>query len=92
MTSYNNNITMIETFIWLSIEYISTFFKTNEAGIGSRSHVLVLGGARIFSTSSSDTCVKEDTVFVIGLGLITSMDDAPGEFSPLGYSCKQSSS
>ena len=36
---------------------------------------LVLEDTRIFITSSSDSGVREDKVFLIGLGLITGMGD-----------------
>ena len=48
---------------------------TNEVVIGSRSHVLALQDASIFSTSSSDTSVKKDFVFLIRLDLITWIGD-----------------
>ena len=50
---------------------VSALYLTNEVGIQSRSHVLVKEDTRIFSTSSSDICVKEDKAFYTGLGLVT---------------------
>ena len=47
----------------IAVLSISVLFLTNEVGIGSRSHRLVLEDARIFSTLFSDTGVKEDSVF-----------------------------
>ena len=49
--------------------------STNEVGIGTSSHDLVLEDTRIFSTPSSDTGMKEDKVFSIGLDLMHGMGD-----------------
>ena len=48
---------------------------TNEVGIGSRAHVLVLKDERIFSTSSADSGLKEYRVFLKELHLVTGMGD-----------------
>ena len=56
---------------------ISAHSLTSDVGIGSRSHDLDGEDFRILSSSSSDTGVKEDRVFLVGLGLVTedSIDD-----------------
>ena len=50
---------------------ISAHSLTSDVGIGSRSHDLDGEDFRILSSSSSDTGVKEDRVFLVGLGLVT---------------------
>ena len=50
----------------------SAHFLTNEVRLGSRTHVLVL---EYESLTSSDTGVKEDRVFLIGLVLMTGVGD-----------------
>ena len=50
---------------------ISAHSLTSDVGIGSRSHDLDGEDFRILSSSSSETGVKEDRVFLVGLGLVT---------------------
>ena len=56
----------------MGVMRISAHSLTSDVGIGSRSHLDLDGGDfRILSSSSSDTGVKEDRVFLVGLGLVT---------------------
>ena len=50
---------------------ISAHSLTNDAGIGSRSQDLDGEDFRILNRSSSDTGVKEDRVFLVGLSIVT---------------------
>ena len=61
----------------MGVMRISAHSLTSDVGIGSRSHDLDGEDFRILSSSSSDTGVKEDRVFLVGLGLVTedSIDD-----------------
>ena len=61
----------------MGVMRISAQSLTSDVGIGSRSHDLDGEDFRILSSSSSDTGVKEDRVFLVGLGLVTedSIDD-----------------
>ena len=61
----------------MGVMRISAHSLTSDVGIGSRSHDLDSEDFRILSSSSSDTGVKEDRVFLVGLGLVTedSIDD-----------------
>ena len=61
----------------MGVMRISAHSLTSDVGIGSRSHDLDGENFRILSSSSSDTGVKEDRVFLVGLGLVTedSIDD-----------------
>ena len=56
---------------------MSAHSLTNDVGIGSRSQDLDGEDFRISSRSSSDTGVKENRVFLVGLDLVTedSVDD-----------------
>ena len=53
---------------------ISAHSLISEVGIGSRSQDLDGEHFRIFSKSSSDTGVKKDKVFLMGLGLVMEGD------------------
>ena len=55
----------------MGVMRISAHSLTSDVGIGSRSHDLDGEDFRILSSSSSDTGVKEDRVFLEGLGLVT---------------------
>ena len=55
----------------MGVMRISAHSLTSDVGIGSRSHDLDGEDFRILSSSSSDTGVKEDRVFLVGLGLVT---------------------
>ena len=55
----------------MGVMRISAHSLTSDIGIGSRSHDLDGEDFRILSSSSSDTGVKEDRVFLVGLGLVT---------------------
>ena len=55
----------------MGVMRISGHSLTSDVGIGSRSHDLDGEDFRILNSSSSDTGVKEDTVFLVGLGLVT---------------------
>ena len=55
----------------MGVMRISAHSLTSDVGIGSRSHDLDGEDLRILSSSSSDTGVKEDRVFLVGLGLVT---------------------
>ena len=55
----------------MGVMRISADSLTRDIGIGSRSHNLDGEDFRILSRSSSDTGVKEDRVFLVGLGLVT---------------------
>ena len=57
----------------------SAHSMTSDFGIGSRSHHLDGEDFGILSRSSSDTGVKEDRVFLMGLGLVT--DDGIDDWS-----------
>ena len=61
----------------MGVMRISAHSLTSDVGLGSRSHDLDGEDFRILSSSSSDTGVKEDRVFLVGLGLVTedSIDD-----------------
>ena len=61
----------------MGVMRISAHSLTSDVGIGSRSHDLDGEDFRILSSSSSDTGVKEDRVFLVGLVLVTedSIDD-----------------
>ena len=61
----------------MGVMKISAHSLTSDVGIGSRSHDLDGEDFRILSSSSSDTGVKEDRVFLVGLGLVSedSIDD-----------------
>ena len=50
---------------------ISAHFLSSDVGIRSRSHDLDGEDIKILSSSSSDTGVKENRVFLVGLGLVT---------------------
>ena len=54
----------------MGVMRISAHSLTSDVGIGSRSHDLDGEDFRILSSSSSDTGVKEDRVFLVGLGLV----------------------
>ena len=54
----------------MGVMRISAHSLTSDVGIGS-SHDLDGEDFRILSSSSSDTGVKEDRVFLVGLGLVT---------------------
>ena len=54
----------------MGVMRISAHSLTSDVGIGSRSHDLDGEDFRILSISSSDTGVKEDRVFLVGLHLI----------------------
>ena len=55
----------------MGVMRISAHSLTSDVGIGSRSHDLDGEDFRILSSSSSDTGVKEDRVFLVWLGLVT---------------------
>ena len=55
----------------MGVMRISAHSLTSDVGIGSRSQDLDGADFRILSRSSSDTGVKEDRVFLVGLGLMT---------------------
>ena len=55
----------------MGVMRISAHSLTSDVGIGSRSHDLDGEDFRILSSSSSDTGVKENRVFLVGLGLVT---------------------
>ena len=55
----------------MGVMRISAHSLTSDVGIGSKSHDLDGEDFRILSSSSSDTGVKEDRVFLVGLGLVT---------------------
>ena len=55
----------------MGVMRISAHSLTSDVRIGSRSHDLDGDDFRILSSSSSDTGVKEDRVFLVGLGLVT---------------------
>ena len=55
----------------MGVMRISAHSLTSDVRIGSRSHDLDGEDFRILSSSSSDTGVKEDRVFLVGLGLVT---------------------
>ena len=55
----------------MGVMIISAHSLTSDVGIGSRSQDLDGEDFGIFSRSSSDTGVKEDRVFLVGLGLMT---------------------
>ena len=55
----------------MGVMRISAHSLTSDVGIGPRSHDLDGEDFRILSSSSSDTGVKEDRVFLVGLGLVT---------------------
>ena len=55
----------------MGVMRISAHSLTSDVGIGSRSHDLDGEDFRILSSSSSVTGVKEDRVFLGGLGLVT---------------------
>ena len=55
----------------MGVMRISAHSLTSDVGIRSRSHDLDGEDFRILSSSSSDTGVKEDRVFLVGLGLVT---------------------
>ena len=55
----------------MGVMRISAHSLTSDVGIGSRSHDLDGEDFRIWSSSSSNTGVKEDRVFLVGLGLVT---------------------
>ena len=59
------------TILVMGVMRISAHSLTSDVGIGSRSHDLDGEDFRILSSSSSDTGVKEDRVFLVGLGLVT---------------------
>ena len=61
----------------MGVMRISAHSLTRDIGIGTRSHDLDGEDFTILSSSSSDTGVKEDRVFLVGLGLVTkdSIDD-----------------
>ena len=50
---------------------ISTHSLTSDIGIGSRSHDVDGEDLRILSWLSSDTGVKQDRVFLVGMDLVT---------------------
>ena len=66
----------------MGVMRISAYSLTNDVGIGSRSQDLDDEGLRILTRSSSDTGVKEDRVFLVGLGLVTEdgVDDCSVDF------------
>ena len=55
----------------MGVMRISAHSLTSDVGIGSRSHDLDGEDFRILSSSSQDTGVKEDRVFLVALGLVT---------------------
>ena len=55
----------------MGVMRISAHSLTSDVGIGSRSQDLDGADFRILSRSSSDTGVKEDRVFLVGLGLMS---------------------
>ena len=55
----------------MGVMRISAHSLTSDVGIGSRSHDLDVEDFRILSRFSSDKGVKEDRVFLVGLGLVT---------------------
>ena len=55
----------------MGVMRISVHSLASEVGIGSRSQYLDDEDFRILSRSSSDTGVKEDTVFLVKFGLVT---------------------
>ena len=55
----------------MGVMRISAHSLTSDVGIGSRSHDLDAEDFRILSSSSSDTGVNKDSVFLIELGLVT---------------------
>ena len=55
----------------MGVMRISAHSLTSVVGIGSRSHDLYGEDFRILSSSSSDTGVKKDRVFLVGLGLVS---------------------
>ena len=55
----------------MGVMRISAHSLTSDVRIGSRSHDLDGEDFRILSSSSSDTGVKEDRVFLVGFGLVT---------------------
>ena len=59
------------TILVMGVMRISAHSLTSDVGIGSRSHDLDGEDFRILSSSSLDTGVKEDRVFLVGLGLVT---------------------
>ena len=63
----------------MGVMRISAHSLTSDIGIGSRSQDLDGEDFRILSRSSSDTGVKEDTVFLVELGLVT--EDGVGDCS-----------
>ena len=67
----------------MGVMRISAHSLTSDVGIGSRSHDLDGEDFRILSSSSSDTGVKEDRVFLVGLGLVTEdgIDDCSGDLT-----------
>ena len=54
----------------MGVMRISAHSLTSDVGIGSRSHDLDGEDFRILSSSSTDTGVKENRVFLVGLGLV----------------------
>ena len=55
----------------MGVMRISAHSLTSDIGIGSRPQDLDGEDFRIFSRLSLDTGVKEDSVFLVGLGLVT---------------------
>ena len=55
----------------MGVMRISAHSLTSDVGIGSRSHDLDGEDFRTLSSSSSDTGVKENRVFLVGSGLVT---------------------
>ena len=64
----------------MGVMRISAHSLTSDVGIGSRSHDL---DGEDLSSSFSDTGVKEDRVFLVGLGLVTEdgIDDCSADLA-----------
>ena len=57
----------------MGVMRISAYSLTSDVGIGSRPQDLDSEDFRILSMSSSDKAVKEDRVFLVGLGVVTEL-------------------